>query len=637
MLILSTIVKKMNKIKLTIVVFAVIMLGLLQNINSQHNIITISGKNYIIHIVKKGETLFNISKQYNTVLDSLLSANPGITPSTVKVGEALKIPIYEPAQNQTDTIFHNVKKGETIYSISRIYGVKPKEITNINPNAENGLSIDQQLVIVIPSEKGSKKQTIPKTETKTEIVTEVKTEIQTVKSSTPENQKFLYHTVQPKETLYGISRLYEVNIETIRENNPELKEQAELQINTTLKIPNINYKPTTTEPNETTTFPTISTKQSLCNPAPINSVLNIALMLPFYTQSFSTDTVTATRREQIPARSRQFIDFYQGALLAMEDLKNSGLQAHLYVYDTQGEPIITENICNYKEFNTFDLIIGPVFGRNLEIVAQYAKEKNIPLVSPLSTEDKFIQNFENSFMISPSARIQEIEFKKAVKRINKGDYLIIYDNNQYDTLFLAELKKDIHSLYNYNNISDLKYKELAWKKGSDKSFYNLFTNKDSMVVVLLSDDKAFVSDIVGRLNTLTEQCYITLFGQPRWSKFDNIKLEFFHNLNTHIFALSFIDYQKENVVNFVKRYRQTYFTEPPARAFEGYDITFYFVNALKTYGKNFRHCFENYHPELLNMQFDFQQNKSGNGFINNHIYLINYNRNWEMQVVRNSE
>jgi len=608
----------MLKIKFLIISLVIFVSGYAQQSALKHNVVNIDGKNYIIHIIKKGETLFNISKQYNTKLDSILSANPLLNTSSLEIGSPLKIPFYENPKNQHDTIFHTVKKGETIYSIARHYEIKPNVIFENNPGADKNISIDQKLVII----KKFDDQKL------TELSKEITPQSNNLQLDT---SKWIYHTVEPKETLYGISRQYNVSIETITENNPELTEQEGLKINSILKIPNNAFLSSGTNDTDTEES-NFSNDVILCNKKPINSAINIAIMLPFFASNSSYDTIVSTGRiKHIPARSKQFIEFYQGVLLALEDLKNRGLQATLFVYDTQDDVNITRNICHLPEFNSFDLIIGPVIGKNIEIVAEYAKKNNIPVVSPLSTDDKFISEFENSFMVSPSTKIQEIKTIKAIKQMNKRNYVIVTEGNQYDLLYISTLKKEILSLDNPNN--KVKYTEFAYKKGNEQKLLDLFVPRDTAVIVILSDEKAFISDIVARLNTVSEKCDVTLFGQPKWSKFDNIKLEFFYNLNTHIFTLNYIDYANQRVRDFVLKYRQSYYTEPTARAFEGYDIAYYFVDALITFGKNFRHCLEYHYPELLNMKFDFRQIHKGDGYINHHLYLNNYSRNYELKVM----
>ncbi|HPW67169.1 MAG TPA: LysM domain-containing protein, partial [Salinivirgaceae bacterium] len=116
----------------------------------RQNRVVISGKSYIIHIVKRGETLYNISKIYDIPYDSLTAANPLVLPTSLEIGYALKIPCFE-ADKKTvtetkDSIppYHIVQKGENIYRISLKYNIKPNDIYKLNPGSEVSISVGQK-------------------------------------------------------------------------------------------------------------------------------------------------------------------------------------------------------------------------------------------------------------------------------------------------------------------------------------------------------------------------------------------------------------------------------------------------------------------------------------------------------------
>src|SRR6185436_7628273 len=83
----------------------------------------IDGKTYIIHRVEAKETLFSISRKYGVALIGVVESNPE-TNSGLEVGQLVKVP-YSP-NNRTKTsegTIHRVGNKETLYSISKQYGV----------------------------------------------------------------------------------------------------------------------------------------------------------------------------------------------------------------------------------------------------------------------------------------------------------------------------------------------------------------------------------------------------------------------------------------------------------------------------------------------------------------------------------
>ena len=106
-----------------------------------------------------------------------------------------------------EKISHTVVKGETVYSLAQKYHVKQSDILEINPKAKNGLKLD--MVLQIPN----KNQSIVEAEP-------------------------IVHEVLPKETLYGISKKYNVSIDNIKEANAFIEVEG-LKIGAKVSIPSV--------------------------------------------------------------------------------------------------------------------------------------------------------------------------------------------------------------------------------------------------------------------------------------------------------------------------------------------------------------------------------------------------------------
>ncbi|MEK6476382.1 LysM peptidoglycan-binding domain-containing protein [Catalinimonas sp. 4WD22] len=155
----------------------------------------IEGEVYIVHIVDQGETLFALSRKYNTEVDAIRKINTAINIDNLGIGDSLRLPLF-PRLHQGKKTIHTVKEGETLFRISREHDVSVDEIQRWNALGNQTLSIGQPIVIydIEDSEPAALQTNI-------------------------DEKKYVTHTVQPGETLYAISRAYGVSVDELKQRN----------------------------------------------------------------------------------------------------------------------------------------------------------------------------------------------------------------------------------------------------------------------------------------------------------------------------------------------------------------------------------------------------------------------------------
>lgn len=162
---------------------------------------TIDGKKFIIHEVVAKETVFSIARKYNVKPKLITEINPEAKQG-LDIGQLLRIPLQR--NNEVEKIagyIHIVKEKETLFGIARKYEVSVKEIKEWNDLEDNTLEIGQRLNIKKVNDNSNEELIKPDFKSKPT------------------------HTVAEKETLYGISRQYGVSISQIKEwNNLESNE-----------------------------------------------------------------------------------------------------------------------------------------------------------------------------------------------------------------------------------------------------------------------------------------------------------------------------------------------------------------------------------------------------------------------------
>ena len=167
-----------------------------------------SQENYIKHRIEKGESIYKISKKYNVSVNEILKLNP-TAKKILKLNSVLLIPnSNSQIVENTPTITHEVLPKQTLYSISKQYGVAIEDIKNANPTIDvESLAIG--LKINIP-----RKDFKPEIAISTETVNKLPEKTQNLEGTT--------HDVLPKETKYGISKQYGITIQELELLNPEI-------------------------------------------------------------------------------------------------------------------------------------------------------------------------------------------------------------------------------------------------------------------------------------------------------------------------------------------------------------------------------------------------------------------------------
>lgn len=97
------------------------------------------------YTVKRGDTLYGISNQFGVSVDDIKRIN-GLTNNTIQVGQVLRIP-NNSGTNPSGTFIYTVKKGDSLYNIARRYETTVNEIISLNNLKTINLSIGQQLII----------------------------------------------------------------------------------------------------------------------------------------------------------------------------------------------------------------------------------------------------------------------------------------------------------------------------------------------------------------------------------------------------------------------------------------------------------------------------------------------------------
>jgi LysM repeat protein len=143
----------MKTINITIILVLFALRALSFNTLDSLGIQKVDGKNYIVHKVRSDETLYSLLRKYECSTGEVLSCNPELKNSTsIYVNQVIKFPtllsIPEPGANSAiQAKEYTVKPGETLYSISRNYGIALEQLRNLNGLKDNNIKSGQTLIL----------------------------------------------------------------------------------------------------------------------------------------------------------------------------------------------------------------------------------------------------------------------------------------------------------------------------------------------------------------------------------------------------------------------------------------------------------------------------------------------------------
>jgi LysM repeat protein len=620
--------------------------------------IVISGMTYYLHLVKKGETIYSISKAYGITTEELLKENPPSV-SGLKEGQSIRIKadlvfsampsqsVHYPSnvRDENKFIYHKLQAGETIYYLSKTYSVSENEIIQSNPGIDiNKLPLGYE--ITIPrKEFMNEKQVFANQETKA-----------------------YYHKVTKGETMASVARQYGLTVRELRRENRDIRFP---QVGDYLRIPGMKpqeEKPVL--PVATDTVPVVKEDQVvyLEKPAEFTHVrnlsgsLDVAVLLPFYLPENSRHTEIDSSKslkgkkinkvlnrsdDWIYPRSMGFVEMYEGILLAADTLRSLGLNINIHAFDIKSDTIGVTRLIQSGKLDKMDLIIGPVHSGNLSIVASYAGGLGIPVVSPVQlSNNSVLENHPLLFMTSSSLEVAQNAIARKMRDFYNCNLVLIHSdpNEEYQDIgkFRNMILSELSSIMPFEEIrlKDMVfYSRSAFGNDSINRLSHALSERTGNVVIIASEDAPVMSESITDIHTLSRKFDINVFGYPNMRYLDNFDNKICFDLGLLIYSPYWIDYTQKDVIQFNSDFRTKFLTEPSemSYAWQGYDIVYYFLSGLAMYGKEFISHPEIHNPDLLHTEFDFRHRTNNDGFENQKLFLIRYSNNYELELMVDEE
>ena len=555
----------------------------------------------ISHTVAQGQTLYSISKLYNTTVDEIIRLNPGYT-GKLSIGQVLTIPGNSAKEKSVKT--HTIQSGETLYRLSKMYNVTTEELCAANPGLSTN-SFRAGEVIVIPTKEQNEDTTTQAPQRRSE---EKKPTIIGI------------HKVQRKETIESICALYDITKEELIKVNPELLEKR-LKRKMELNIPVPTVKETPATRVEVIKEQKEHIEKVVSKGINDDKELNVAVVLSFLLDSYA------------PKEQSRMVEYYQGFLMAVEQLKREGYSFTINTYDAGQKDNSLDSLLSSSAFDNVEMIFGASYPKHTKELARFAKEREIPLVIPFSSKKDeaignptvYVANGIQQFILPQIS-------SRFVKTFPNANVLFIEDTiesnkREFIKSLTAELDKDSipHTTLPMELISngDTVLHTLA----------NAFIEEREFIVIPTSSS-------AGTLNTLLPSLLharsidslnvakFKLFGYPEWQIHAKDTRELMYEVDTYFYATFYSHYALPRVAefqeDFIRWYNRSIQNIYPRYAMLGYDTGYFFLLAASLYGNEMHQQINQTPFNPVQSDFNFERISEKDGFINKKFFFIHF-------------
>ena len=572
-------------------------------VTKSNDIVVIRGKSYYLHTVQPGQTLYSICKAYGANIDEVKSLNDK-KDNALSLYEVLKVPYTDPFVQQDDKFYyHKVLKGETFYSIARLYKIKPKRLLKFN----EGYAQNQPLAVGAVVK-------LPLAEIDLSVLGEEEIEA----------------SVGKKQEIRPVRPVRNETVKKVEEASvTDILQDALMQKN----------EKTEQEPEkETTTVIGATDKMEIPDyisevVMPVDPFVKVALLLPFSAKDYPVfvDTLVEKMPVQISARSEQFISFYEGVLLAVDSLKNQGYKVNLKVFDTERSAEKMYTMVDEIDRLHPDLIIGPVYGSVYKALMDDLTNKNIPVIYPLSSRSEEFGVYPDFIQVNPSMKALTVAMSDWLREEAEEANLVCLNLTGNEV--------------SHSDLEDIRlFKEYMHRIGS-MNFYDWNTSAVPLdglrlqllpdrenIIILPTTKEAEVSKILPILSALTEGYRITVVGFPEWQTFTSVDHETYFKLNTKIFTYSYVDNTTEPAKRFALKYRKYFYTEPNNLAYKAFDMSLYFIELAAKYRDRTLDALEFYPRNGDFSRFYFQKKEGQAGKENQGFYIVNFGSDYRLKI-----
>lgn len=513
--------------------------------------------------------------------------------------------------------YHLVKPKETLYGISKQYNVKVNDILLYNTEALDGLR--EGIMLKIPLFAVTKKD---------------------AKEVVELHDDELIYIVEAGQTIYSICKEYDVTEEALRERNPELL--GGLKVGMKLVVP-IKIESLVNDVADYSSEKSFEITDTIPDTLLRDSnVVEVALLLPFFFDQ--NDTLNKyefldNKPLSLPKNADISMSYFLGVKMALDSLTKLGVTSSVKVFDTAGDSLVMKKLLAENDFNEYDLVIGPAYKYNLELLCQQINQPATAIVSPFYHKEDVLTWNKQMVKLSPNPNAEMDEVQKYLQRDHlNSNVIFLYESTQKDDYMRA---KDLEQAFNtYRLTYGDSVKTLAasvnYRANGIDGLVGYLDAFQENVLVVPSSDEAFITRLFIQLNPALEDFQFRVIGMDNWKGFSSFEPFYFELYKVHFPSTGGVDYTRESVQHFVKDYYKIIKNEPNDFTFQAFDVAFYIGKNIYEH-KGYKHSYlVGQFYEGMFFQFYFKYTTADQGVENHQTYMVRF-KDYQIQTISNHE
>ena len=432
-----------------------------------------------------------------------------------------------------------------------------------------------------------------------------------------QTQKFKeLHKVKRKETIFGIARDNGLTIDELIEANPEMKTPGyELRKGDYIKIP---YPPRHPELESATPQPQMPTKPTVVERDMRNREIRVGVMLPLHNDN---------------GDGKRMVEYYRGVLMACDSLRVNGISTDIRAWNVPENADI-QKVLKDPMAAECDLIIGPLYTKQVKALGDFAVKNDIRLLIPFSINSNEVFDNGNLFQVFQNGNQTNNSYVFRFYQRFKDSHVVIIDCNDSTSTkgsFTTVLRRKLDQEGASYSLTNLKSGETKFKQSFSTTKHN--------VVVLNTSRSQELNVAFAKLNGLlmtTPTLQISMFGYPEWLMYIRQHLDNFYKFDTFIPSTYYMSPLSHRGEHFKKKYRWNFHQDMQPYhqryAVTGFDQAYFMIKGLHMYGKQFTGAsgMVGYTPLQTPLHFE----RIGNGGMQNRaILFVHYTKDNKIETI----